>query len=294
MLVPIDFSPQSDLALKQANILARQLNAMITCLYVIEKPGFVTGMLLSKELEKKIKKEAEFQLSSRVKQIIPESESIPVELLISSGKVYRKILEKASELQMNMIVMGNSESGGQKRRDIGSNTCRVVAKSPIPVIITHSQNISSFEHIILPLDLTDKISIKISKVLEIAEQLNARVTVCTFLDLAESKVRSQVTCRLKLINRIFADYGIDCQIQVIETEYTLSEEITTFARDAKADLIFMMTQEESNITEKFIGSTTHEVIRRSFIPVMSITPYIHTNLYPYKALLGEVEKHLDT
>lgn len=137
ILVPVSFSPHSDMALKQASVLADQTNVMITCLHVIEKPGFVNGLVMSEDMERKIRREAQVQLSSRVNQIIPDSKRISFELIISSGKAYRKILEKASELNVNMIIMGKSDSADLNRKYLGSNASRVVAKSPIPVLTVH-------------------------------------------------------------------------------------------------------------------------------------------------------------
>ncbi len=290
ILVPVSFSLQSDLALKQAKIFASQLNVMLTCLYVIEYPGIVTGRILSGELEKKIKREAELKLSSKVNEIFSDHEGIPFELIVSTGKVYRKILEKASELRMDLIIMGNSDSGAKARHDIGSNACRVVARSSIPVITTNVHNVKIVEHIVLPLDLSDRINIKISKSMEIAHLFHARVTVCSFIGFEALARRASIDMRLGHIQRIFNHSGIECNVQIIEVEKTVPDEIISFTRDLGADLIFLMTQQESNITDMFIGSTAREVIRKSIQPVMSISPNIYLNYDSDEALFREISE----
>jgi nucleotide-binding universal stress UspA family protein len=292
VLVPVSFSPQSDMALKLARLMASQFNVMITCLYVIEKPGFITGMVMSGEMEKKIRREAEVQLSTRVNKIIPDSDKVSFELIISSGKTYRKILEKASELNVNMIIMGKSDSTDLKKQFLGSNATRVIAKSPIPVLTVHEVKATANKYIVLPLDLTTAVSVKIAKALEIAELLGARMTVCTFLGHSETRFKQAFQERLDLIEKIFAENNIQCKTQVIETENVISGEIIRFAKSVKADSIFMMIREESDLTGMFIGSTAYEVIRKSDIPVISVTPNIQTNLYTYKALSGLVKNPL--
>ena len=42
ILVPVDFSTQSDLALEYARNIASSLDAMISCIYVIEEQGMVS------------------------------------------------------------------------------------------------------------------------------------------------------------------------------------------------------------------------------------------------------------
>ena len=292
ILVPVSFSPQSDMALKQAKSLARRSNAMLTCLYVIEKPGFISGLVMTSELERKIRREAEIRLSSKVNEIIPESEDVTYEVIITSGKVYRKILEKATEFKAKMIIMGTSDTSDQNTKHIGSNAARVISRSPIPVITTGRESPTSMKEILLPLDLTDSVSIKIAQTLTMAELLNAGVMVCTVLDHSMKDLRQAAKKRLDLIVKILADYEIRSKAAILETERNISGEILKYALDTNSDLIVMMTQEECNMTEMFIGSTAREVIRMSGIPVMSITPDIHTNLYPYRALFGEVNNPL--
>ena len=45
-----------------------------------------------------------------------------------------------------------------------------------------------------------------------------------------------------------------------------------YAKEVDADLIVIMTQQESDFTDYFIGSTAQQVIYHSRIPVMSIRP----------------------
>jgi len=280
------------MALKLAKSLARRSNIMLTCLYVIEKPGFISGLVMTIELEKKIRREAEIRLSSKVNEIIPESEDVPYEVIITSGKVYMKILEKASEFRAKMIIMGQSDTPDQKTRHIGSNAARVIARSPVPVITTGKEIPPRIREMLLPLDLTDNVSIKIAQTLTLAELLNAGVTVCTVLDHSMKELRQAANKRLDLIVKVFSDYEIRSKATILETERDISGTLLNYARDINADLMIMMTQEECNMTEMFIGSTAREVIRMSGIPVMSIIPNIHTNLYPYRALFGEVNKPL--
>ena len=288
ILVPVSFSPQSDAALKQARLLAGQINAMITCLHVIEKAGNMTGKLVSREAERKIRRETEVQLSSRVHQIMDGNKDASFELIISEGKAHRKILEKAVELNVRIIVMGRSDSAVSARRQLGSNAKKVVSASPVPVLTLQTFRMAPCRHIAVPLDLTERVTIKIVKSLEMAELLEAQVTVYTFVDRHDAALKQRSEERLKLISELFGDYKIYCNTGCLEAREALSEEITAFARNIGADLIVIMTREESNHTVMSVSSTAMEVIRKSDIPVISITPGVHTGPYPFKTLFSDV------
>jgi nucleotide-binding universal stress UspA family protein len=52
----------------------------------------------------------------------------------------------------------------------------------------------------------------------------------------------------------------------------VAEELVKYAKQVKADLIMIMTQEEMNWTKRFIGSAAQEVINSTDIPVLTIRP----------------------
>jgi len=121
-----------------------------------------------------------------------------------------------------------------------------------------------------------------------AELLEAQVTVYTFTDRLDAVLKPESEERLKLISDLFKDYEIYCKTGYLEAREVLSEEITAYARNIGADLIVIMTREESNHTDMSVSSTALEVIRKSDIPVISITPGVHTGPYPFKAFFGDV------
>ena len=60
---------------------------------------------------------------------------VNVECIVSSGKIYDKIVETAESVAANLIVMGTDGSPKDIRKKfIGSNANNVVRLSPCPVI----------------------------------------------------------------------------------------------------------------------------------------------------------------
>ncbi len=288
ILVPAGFGLQSDAALVYAKKIALQLNQMITCLYVIEKPGFVTSKFISKELETKIRREAEMQLSSRVNRIYPDREKISFELIITAGKVHQKILEKSTELNANLIIMGRSDGSDLTRNYLGSNASQVISKATLPVVTVRNSRILSNAHVLLPLDLYNPVTIKIAKAIEVLQQQGSRVTICSILHPDRIILEPAYRTRLKEIKKLFVDYEIDCRVQLVISGNTLAAEILEVARKVQADEIMLMTQGEKDHTEMFIGSTAREVIKNSEIPVLSFTPGVQASPYPYRTLFGNI------
>ena len=135
ILVPLSFSTPSDYALLEARLLSGQMNGMLTCLHVIEEPSYLKSHT-SREIGKKIRREAEIRLSENVNRIIPGSDNIVFEIIVTAGIPYRKILEKAAELNPGLIVMGRADEVDSGNQRLGSNTLGVLTGSTIPVLIT--------------------------------------------------------------------------------------------------------------------------------------------------------------
>lgn len=272
ILVPVSFGPQSDAALKYARKIAEITGDTISCLYVVEQPGQITGLFISKETHQKIRREAEKKLSSRVNTIYTREARTSFEIIVTTGKVYRKILEKASDLHARLIVMGRSDSSDLHRNVIGSNTVQTVARANLPVITVRSSKYLGEEHILLPLDLTKPAAVKISSAIEIARLLKAKVTVYTLVPPDRTGQDLSFRNRLKEVKQSFTDRGIVCQAHLAASGGRITDGIISFAVQIRAGLIMIMTQQETHTTEMFIGTTAREVIKRSPVPVLSMIP----------------------
>ena len=56
---------------------------------------------------------------------------------------------------------------------------------------------------------------------------------------------------------------------------SVGQTILDYAQEVNAGLIMIMTQQENDITEMFVGSSAQAIINGSEIPVMSVVPGNH-------------------
>ncbi len=112
ILVPIDFSEQSQIALGQSYNLARLSKAEIVLLHVIDDSMYLPFFYKKedKELEKKVESELKKLADETTKNV-----GVKVTCLIKKGKVYEAIHEAAEEINCAFIVMGTNGSVGIKK-----------------------------------------------------------------------------------------------------------------------------------------------------------------------------------
>lgn len=266
---------------------------MITCVHVISKPGIIGGNPFSRETEKKIRLETELKLASKVDAILSGHDTVLYELIVTSGKVYRKILDKASELDMDMIVMGRSDAVDGKNNRLGSNTTRVIERSTIPVLTVHNIQHKFFRQMMVPLDLSAQVSLQLAKTIELAEKLKAMVTVVTILHSGGPRLEAAYRKRLIEIKKLFAQYDIFCRVKLIISDRKVVDHLLSCSLKYHPDLLVLMTQEESNIADLAMGSVTKELVSKSEFPVLTMSPAVELGIYPYKSLFGSIKDPID-
>lgn len=281
ILVAVSFGPQSDAALKYARKIAGETGGTVSCLYVVEEPGFITRSFISGEVQEKITRKAEQALFSKVHAIYGQEE-VPYETIVTRGKVYRVILDQAADLEADLIVLGRSDVIDLNKEGLGTNASLVMARSDIPVCCVKNSAQLQNGTALLPLDLTGSVGLKITKTIEMATLFHWKVQLCTILPSAIQGKEAPFRDRLKEIQKLMAEHDVPSTIQLIYSDRTVPEEILSLAENGKAGQIILMTQHEDSEGEPFVGATTRNILHKSALTVFSLTPDTHTALYTVK------------
>ncbi len=269
ILVPIDFSEQSLIALSQSYNLARLSRNDIVLIHVIDDTSYVPF------LQKKEDKEAEKRIQSELQKLAEETTKaigVKVSTLIRKGKVYEAIQEAAEELKCSFIVMGTNGSVGFKKF-IGSNALRVIREAPCPVItIKGKKHRAGCKNIVLPLDVTKQTKEKVRNAIEFASLFGSAIHLITVLNTDDEFIVNKLKRQMKQVHEHIREHNISCTLEFILGD-DIAEEVIQYAEKNKSDLIMIMTQQEVNWTDlMFISSSAQEIINGTDIPVLSIRP----------------------
>lgn len=271
ILVPVDFSEQSLIALSQSYNLAKKIDAEIVLLYVIEEVNPMIKMMYKEFGE--IRGAVESNLINLANEKSKET-GLTISTRIAEGKIYAKVVEIAEEIQATFIVMGTK--GSENSKFIGSNANKIVKIAPCPVItIKGKLHREGCERIVLPLDLTKETSDKVNKAIEFAQLFMAEVYIVSVLLTGKEEIVNKLKDQLIIVRNHIEKQGIKCTaeiVKILKSEETLANALIKYAEKIDADLIMIMTQQEKDFKELFIGSKAKEVINYSNIPVLSIHP----------------------
>lgn len=274
ILVPIDYSDQSIVALEQAISLSKVFNSEIHILNVVSEE-----FSLSKLFDDSDKIEFEKRAQAKIKEFVAEKSKVyGVELtpIQVHGKIYEQIVNTADIINAQFIVMGTAGSSSLKKKFIGSNPLRVVRESHKPVVtIKGKHHRKGCQNIVLPLDLTKETKEKVAKAIEFAKRFGSIIRVVSVLMTNDEFIVNRLTRQLDQVKKYIMEQGVDCTAEIVRDTkggQSLSDSIIDYANKTKGDLIMVMTQQEQEFTDYFIGSSAQGIINSSDIPVLSIIP----------------------
>lgn len=138
ILVPTDFSEFSDMALKKAVELAKQHNATIFLLHVIDKEIHYVGYYIPPEYAIKLEKESAKISQQKLRHevnMISSSKNIDIEFDVKTGVPYEEILKAQEDKKIDLIVISSHGRTGILRHLIGSVAEKVIRGSKCSVLL---------------------------------------------------------------------------------------------------------------------------------------------------------------
>ena len=136
ILVAVDGSKESKLALADAINLAQESNARLTLVHVCNRPP---GMLQTTPVGAAVAAELP---ATHAKVLREAVDSVPLDLpvttLLLEGSPADEIVKAAREHDQDLIVIGSRGRGRATAALLGSVSHEVLHQSPVPVLVVHA------------------------------------------------------------------------------------------------------------------------------------------------------------
>lgn len=273
ILIPIDFSKQSLIALEQSYNLANYTRSKIILIHVVKESSPLWGLMNFKE-----KDDFKFKIEKKLQELskkVQEKTNTDVKIIVEHGKVVDSILYISNKLNVNFIFMGTSGSTDIRKKIIGSNALRIIKEAKCPVVTVKGKfHRDGCKNIILPIDTTKQTLQKIANVVQFASLFNSNVSIISVISTKNQDEIKQTENKIIEVENIIKSYGLNSnhELLVVEDKSELAKGIIKLSHKLNGDLITIMTQQENDFVSFFIGSLAKELIHSSDIPILSINP----------------------
>lgn len=275
LLVPLDGTAQSAVALSLARTIARATRAVVILLEVV--PPRMVGAGAAARTARKTLPDVAHELGAgelRVASVVREA--------AAPGDV---ILQEAAERGVDLIIMATHGRGGLTRTVLGSVAERVVVDSPVPVLLLRpgGHRVTRIQRLLVPVDGTPKGALALGLAVPFAKATGARIVLLQVvprgLEFAalEGNVIDLVADDEALAGAGQYVSGLADRLQraglTAEGRAVVglpSETIVRTATELEADVIVMSTHALTGPARAVLGSTADEVVRTGDRPVLLV------------------------
>ncbi len=297
-----DGSKESEEALNYAVFLAKTFNSEIIGVSVIPMPEQLIDEYFRKSQGEvhdwtvKVNENIESRLTSISSEL--SSQGVSFKGVVLEGEPNKEIVGLARRERADLIVMGKRGHGLIGRILTGSNTLKVLRESSVPVVAVKKSEEGraiGIRNILVPLDINQKVDSALDYAVDLAERMNASISVLyvfklvsytnfeippiVLADVMEGLMKSssgelakrveKMKLRRRIRNREIDKLEINTEvIQGISTSAT----IVDYATNKNTDLIVINTHGKKGIKKFVLGSVAEKVIQESPCTVLTLKP----------------------
>ncbi len=286
VLIPVDFSPPSMLAVNYGVSLARKFRAKLTLMHVVESPSALAHPFASEvaRIEKDHREQATRMLSAL---LAPEDQDdLDLRIVIKSGDIKEEIASVIAEQHADIAVMGTHGRGLFGRWFVGSITQGILRKVSIPILtVCRATRPLTFNRILFATDLSDASKPSFEFAVEMARLMRSTIVIVHATERASltyggSEMVGHLSqhnieeARAKLNDLVDEAKRQNVKAENVLIEGIPAEVILKAADQDSVDLILLAVQSKGIVERALLGTTAERVIRDAQLPVLSIP--VHT------------------
>ena len=270
IVVAIDFSKNSVQALEYAINIANIVGAHIMMVWV-DKPDNEDSIYNNSDHEHR--QEAKTRLEEYVKEYSKKLKHGTLSYKLRKGKVYKEVANQAKYNDAYLIVAGSHGVSGFESFMIGSNASKIVTYSPCPVITLREtyEVKKTIKKVILPLDNSASTRQKVPFAMEYAKCFCSEIHVLELQSTTLKSIRGKVSSYTAQVTKFLTDNNVKHVVKSVDASNITTATIK-YAESEKADLIIIMTEQEQETSNIWLGPYAMQMVNNSPIPVMSIHP----------------------
>ena len=270
LLLPTDFSEQATYAFEVACQLAKQYDAQLHLIHMVELPYSLIDVIDGNHNAHLPEALFFMKLAQQnFEKLRAEKYASDIELFehVKFNSIQSGILDYAEEHEIDIIIMGSHGSSGFEELFIGSNTEKIVRHSKIPVFVIKKRHVNfKINSLIFATDLENDNLKPVAQALEFAQTHKAEFKMVY----VNTPDRFETT---EKIQALFKEFVQKLQIKTphfeIFNDLKVERGIMNYAKSQKADLIAIGTHGRKGLAHFFNGSLSEGLVNHAKRPVLT-------------------------
>lgn len=272
ILVPTDFSPKAENALKVAADVAKRFGYEIYVLHMLEMPlhlltdNFVNDNQNPPEAVLFMK-----MAHKRFKKLLDKAylKDIHVQETVEFTNAFEGIIDNVDKYNIDMIIMGSNGASGMEAVFVGSNTEKVVRYSEVPVLVI-KEDIPGFKihDFIFATDFTPQGRDAFLRAYTFAKTIKARFHLVYINTINTFKTSTEIEEKMK---KFLGELERDQEnlTLTVFNDKTIEEGVLNFARQTNAQLMGIATHGRKGLAHLLNGSISEDLVNHAKKPVIT-------------------------
>ncbi len=280
ILAATDFSTRSQRALRQAGLLARQTDAQLTLLHIVDEDQPPHLIQLERDEGETILKE---QVGS-----VAELQGIDCRVVVTTGVAFDAILRTAKSVSADLIVMGAHRKQFLRDIFVGTTIERVVRTGPCPVLMVNNEAAHSYSRVLAAIDMSDFSAHALQSARALGFFDNTQLTVVHayesltkgklfIADVPKERIEDHVAQELLQVSAELVTFLHSQEFSGPAWSSRVEEGaplrvISEAAAKIEADLVVIGTHGRSGIAKVLLGSVAEQVLRALNTDILAVPP----------------------
>ena len=257
ILVPWDFTPVAENALKHAINMANSVNNEIVLLHIVKKEKDIPSAL--EDLNK-------------IAELESKTSGIVINALVREGNIFTAIGEVADEIGVMLVVMGTHGIKGMQKLT-GSWALKVIANSKVPFMVVQAPpHKPEINNIVVPIDYSVENKQKLKYAEFLSRYFHLKVNLYMY-EYSDSTFKTKTKANMAFAKKYLKEKNIEFEVHISLAKGPLWKQTIEFAEEIDADMIMIMTTKDIGPTDFVFGADEQQVIaNNSKIAVMAVNP----------------------
>jgi len=260
IVVPWDFTPVAEYALKHAVKISRMTHDDICLLHIVDKIT-TDGGVKSKQVSLN-------NIATEAGRVY----GVNFKYHVLRGTIFKQIAEFVNDRGASIVVMGTHGMQGMQKYT-GSWALKVIAKSKVPFIVVQDEprDQERYHDIVFPIDFRSEEKEKLSMAIFMGKYFESKIHILK-IERKDESLLKKVNLNINHSVRMLIQNNIEYEIHDVLSE-KLAEETIELAQKINADLILIMTTKDITFADYVLGAKEQYIIANSSkIPVCCVNP----------------------
>lgn len=270
ILVPTDFSPLAENALKIAASIAKKHDGEIFLLHLLDLPLDLvdpTKNQVSNDLPESIffMKLAHQRFTAAMKK--DYLQGIKVHETVEFNEAFDGIMKVSQKHECDLIVMGSHGAEGLKEVFVGSNTEKVVRYSDIPVLVIKSETEDfKAKRLLFATNLALETVGSYENAVQFSKKLGVEMKTVFINTVGKFRTSEHIDGQIEKFKEAVSNPDLEI---VVRNDKNTEDGILNYARKIDADLVGIGTHGRKGIARLLNGSLSEHIVNHAKRPVIT-------------------------